>query len=203
MATGLSVLVLWTVAAAPAGASAPASRRPANHPQLTRVEERRFARWLDAQVVAGGMAYADMPVEELRNAAEQALAAGATRAELQAVLFSDAGRSVLAGNAAAGEGRPSPYVPYFRNNPTQLGSLGAFLLTNTSYVAGPGGTQDALFARFPGLRESYLASLGLMEVNGRIVDPRMPYLTPYTASLFLGAPQPLPQPAVALNVAAA
>jgi hypothetical protein len=50
------------------------------------------------------------------------------------------------------------------------------------------------------LRESYLASLGLREVNGRIVDPRAPLLSPYVASLLLGAPEPLRQPAVALNV---
>jgi hypothetical protein len=52
------------------------------------------------------------------------------------------------------------------------------------------------------LRESYLASLGLREVDGRIVDPRAPLLSPYVASLLLGAPEPIRQPAVALDVPA-
>jgi len=37
-------------------------------------------------------------------------------------------------------------------------------------------------------------------VNGRIVDPRAPMLSPYVASMLLGAPDPIRQPAIALNV---
>jgi hypothetical protein len=188
---------LWS---ATVGTVAWAADRSSDEPQMTRLEQRAYARWWDGQVSSGGLAFADVPYEALADAAEQAWADGASRKALSAVLFSDAGRNLLAGNAAAGEGEPSPYVPYFRNNPSQLEPLGEYLHENQAYVAGPGGTQDELFDRFPGLRESYLASLGLVEVAGRIVDPRAPYLTPYMASLRLGPPQALPQPEASVDV---
>lgn len=199
----LSVLVLWLMGAAPASAS-PLDRATASGtPELTRLEVRQLHRWWDNQVLTGSLALADVPLEELREAAGQALAAGVTERQLRSALFTEAARNVLAGNAAGGEGQPSPYLEYFKNNPLQLGRLGDFLTENPDYVVGPGGTQELLFERFSGLRESYLASLGLQEVDGRIVDPRDPRLTPYLASLLLGDPAPLPQPPAALNVATA
>ncbi|MGZ8606902.1 MAG: hypothetical protein ACXWXQ_07650 [Actinomycetota bacterium] len=165
--------------------------------EVTSLEAKAYGRWMESQVTSGVQSMPDMPLGELRDAAELAWAAGVPRAHLRVALFSDAARNILAGNAAAGEGRPSPYLAYFANDAAQLGRLGEFLLDDPIYAAGPGGTQDRLFAAFPGLRDSYLASLGLMEVNGRIVDPRAPYLSPYVASLLMGRPQPLPQPGTA------
>jgi hypothetical protein len=167
---------------------------------LTALEAQRFERWFAAQEAEGSLAVADVPLDRLEAAAAAAIAAGATEEQVRAAVFSDVAREVFAGNAAGGQGDPSPYLEYFTNNPEQLGELGAVLSASQGYVVGPGGTQDELFATFDGLRESYLASLGLMEVDGRIVDPRNPRLTPYFAALWLGAPAPLPQPDVALNV---
>jgi hypothetical protein len=193
------ILVVWLLPAAPASASVDRSRDAARA-DLTRLEAQRAERWWEGQVLAGSLAFADMPTDQLSEAAQVAWGAGVTKDQLRAALFTDVAREIFAGNAAGGEGQPSPYLKYFTNNPAQLGPLGDLLTTSRSYVVGPGGTQDELFARFTGLRESYLASLGLVEVSGRIVDPRNPYLTPYFASLFLGPPAPLPQPAIALNV---
>jgi hypothetical protein len=187
-----------------AGSSVAAAGPRTGEDRLTAREARVFGGWWDVQVAGEGLALAGMPADALGEAAAMAWGSGAaTRAQISAVLFSDAGYALLAGNAAAGEGRPSPYVAYFVNNPAQLGPLGAYLLEHPTYVVGPGGTQDALFSSFTGLRDSYLASLGLVEMNGRIVDPRYPFLTPYLVSQLMGAPAPLPQPASALNVAAA
>jgi hypothetical protein len=172
--------------------------------RVTASEARAFERWWEGQATGMDLALAGMPVDALAEAAGRAWGSGAaTRAQISAVLFSNAGYDLLAGNAAGGQGRPSPYVAYFLNNPTQLGSLGAYLLENPTYVVGPGGTQETLFSSFTGLRDSYLASLGLVDVNGRIVDPRYPYLTPFLVSQLMGPPDPLPQPSSALNVAAA
>lgn len=157
-------------------------------------QEGAFTRWLEGGVDGGGLAVADVPFAALEQAAQEAFLAGTPRSQLRAVLFSEAGRNLMAGNAAAGEGRPSPYVPYFGGRPGELAELGSYLIENPSYVGGPGGTQEDLFDRFPGLRESYLASLGLVEIDGRIVDPRNPYLTPHQTSQLLGPPRPLPQP---------
>jgi hypothetical protein len=168
--------------------------------RLSPSEARRVERWWDDQRLGLSLALSDMPMGRLRQAAEIAWAAGIPRARLRTALFSDVAREIFAGNAAGGQGRPSPYVEYFTNNPAQLGPLGELLATAPTYVVGAGGTQDQLFAQFEGLRDSYLASLGLVEVNGRIVDPRAPYLTPYLASLRLGMPSPLAQPESALNV---
>lgn len=165
--------------------------------EAARIQERAFGRWWGGEVDAGGLAIADVPLGALQEAAEDAWLAGTPRSQLRAVLFSEAGRNLLAGNAAAGEGRPSPYLRYFGNRPSELAALGSYLIESPSYLGGPGGTQDELFDRFSGLRESYLASLGLVEVEGRIVDPRNPYLTPYLVSLRMGPPAPLPQPAPA------
>jgi hypothetical protein len=195
--------MLVALGAAPAGASVLLGRSGvADEPRMTRIEARQYHRWWGGEVLSGSLAISDMPLTQLQAAAELAWAAGVSREHLRAALFTDAARNLLAGNAAGGEARPSPYLEYFRNNPVQLGGLGEFLLESPTYEVGPGGTQEQLFARFPGLRESYLASLGLREVNGRIVDPRNPYLTPYLTSMLMGPPQPLPQPAVSLNVVA-
>ncbi|MGZ8585035.1 MAG: hypothetical protein ACXWXP_06110 [Actinomycetota bacterium] len=193
------ILAAWLVPAAPAFASVEGSRST-SRADLRPLEAQRAERWWEGQVRAGSLAFADMPTDQLSEAAQVAWAAGVTKDQLRAALFTDVAREIFAGNAAGGQGQPSPYLEYFANNPAQLGPLGDFLSASRSYVVGPGGTQDELFARFTGLRESYLASLGLVEVNGRIVDPRNPYLTPYFASLFLGPPAPLPQPDIALNV---
>jgi hypothetical protein len=193
----LGVVVLL---ATPAAADVLGRAEPASRATLTKLEARQFEHFWKGQTTGMSLALADMPVEQLREAAEQAWASGVSRKGLQAILFSDSGQSVFAGNAAGGEGRPSPYVAYFTNNPSQLAKLGAHLVESPEYVAGPGGTQDELFGMFPGLRESYLASLGLVEVNGLIVDPREPRLSPYFVTLLFGPPEPLPQPAVALNV---
>jgi hypothetical protein len=194
----VAAIALMVLVPATPAFGAVADRAPAGSSDEIRVarsDARAYGRWATNQeLFVGALAVADVPIEELREAAEQAWAAGVPRRSLQAVLFSEAGRQLLAGNAAAGEGRPSPYLEYFKARPEQLGSLGEYLLGSPAYVAGPGGTQDQLFARFPGLRDSYLASLGLMEVNGRIVDPRLPYLAPAMVSLLMGAPDPLPQP---------
>jgi hypothetical protein len=195
-------LVLWLLPAVPASAWVLGVARDPAEPELSRVEARRYERWWTDQVLVGSLALADMPLAELREAAEGAWAAGVTRRQLRAALFGEAALTVFAANAAGGEGRTSPYLQYFTNNPAQLGPLGEVLSASGEYVGGPGGTQEELFGRFAGLRESYLASLGLAEVDGRIVDPRNPYLTPYLVSLSLGPPEPLPQPAVALNVPA-
>lgn len=168
--------------------------------QVTRAESSQYRHWFEGQLLEGSQEMPDMPLGELRAAAELAWAADVPRQHIRAALFTDEARTILAGNAAAGEGRPSPYLAYFVNNPVQLGRLGEFILENRTYAVGPGGTQEQLFASFSGLRDSYLASLGLMEVNGRIVDPRSPYLTPSLASLLMGPPEPLPQPRTALNV---
>jgi hypothetical protein len=125
------------------------------------------------------------------------------RGQLTAALFTNAALTLFAKNAAGGYGQPSPYLEYFTNNPVQLGALGSILTDSPDYVVGPGGTQERLFATFVGLRDSYLASLGLRDVNGRIVDPRNPLLSPYLVEQFMGPPKPLPQPAIALNVEAA
>lgn len=159
-----------------------------------RIQERAFARWFEGETDAGGLAVADVPLGALQEAAEEAWLAGTPRSQLRAVLYSEAGRNLLAGNAAGGEGRPSPYLEYFRNRPSELAALGSYLIESPSYEGGPGGTQEELFGRFSGLRESYLASLGLVEVDGRIVDPRNPYLTPHVVSQLMGRPAPLPQP---------
>jgi hypothetical protein len=196
LAAAAAVSLMVLVPATPAFGAAADGAESSPEVRPTRSDVRAYGRWSEVQELSvGSLAVADMPLEALREAAERAWAAGVPRRLLQAVLFSDAGRDLLAGNAAAGEGRPSPYLAYFQRHFDQLGPLGEFLLASPAYVAGPGGTQDRLFARFPGLRDSYLASLGLVEVNGRIVDPRMPYLTPSLVSMLMGAPKPLPQPA--------
>ncbi len=188
---------------APASADVLGRAEPSAPATLTKLEARQFEHWWKGQTTGMSLALADMPVEQLREAAEQAWASGIPRRSLQAILFSDSGQSVFARNAAGGEGQPSPYVAYFTNNPNQLADLGAYLAAHPEYVAGPGGTQDELFGMFTGLRESYLASLGLVEVNGLIVDPREPRLSPYLVALLFGPAKPLPQPAVALDVASA
>jgi hypothetical protein len=197
---GALMLGALVVLATPASADVLGRAEPSTGATLTKLEARRFDHWWKGQTTGMSLALAGMPVDELRTAAEQAWASGVSRKGLQAILFSDSGQSVFARNAAGGEGQPSPYVAYFTNNPNQLAKLGAHLVESPEYVAGPGGTQDELFGMFPGLRESYLASLGLVEVNGLIVDPREPRLSPYLVALLFGAPEPLPQPAVALNV---
>jgi hypothetical protein len=193
----LGVLVLL---AAPASADVLGRAGASPKATLTKLEARQFDHWWKGQTVGMSLALADIPVDQLREAAGQAWAAGIPRKSLQAILFSDTGQSVFARNAAGGEGQPSPYVAYFTNNPNQLADLGGYLVAHPEYAAGPGGTQDELFAMFSGLRESYLASLGLVEVNGLIVDPREPRLSPYLVATLFGPPEPLPQPAVALNV---
>ncbi len=198
----LAFLGLTVMQAAPAWGAALDQAAAPDRPEVSQAQMRAYGRWWDGQVEFGSLAVADVPLGQLQAAAEQAYAAGVTRQELRAALFTDVARDVLAGNAAGGEHEPSPYLAYFRNNPTMLGPLGRLFVANPAYLVGSGGTQDLLFAQFPGLRESYLASLGLQEVNGRIVDPRMPYLSPYLASRFLGEPEPLAQPAAALNVIA-
>jgi hypothetical protein len=196
----VSTVVALTLLAMPASADVLGRAEPSTNARLTTLEARQFDHWWKGQTVGMSLALADMPVERLREAAEEAWASGIPRKSLQAILFSDAGQSVFARNAAGGEGQPSPYVAYFTNNPNQLADLGGYLVAHPEYAAGPGGTQDELFSMFSGLRESYLASLGLVEVNGLIVDPREPRLSPYLAAMLFGPPDPLPQPAVALNV---
>jgi hypothetical protein len=198
----VAALILGTVVllAAPASADVLGRAEPVTGTTLTKLEARQFDRWWKGQTLGMSLALADMPVEQLRAAGEQAWASGIPRKSLQAILFSDSGQSVFARNAAGGEGQPSPYVAYFTNNPNQLAELGAYLVRNPEYAAGPGGTQDELFGMFSGLRESYLASLGLVEVNGLIVDPREPRLSPYFVAMLFGPPKALPQPAIALNV---
>ncbi len=200
--SAVSTLTLMVLLAAPASAGVLGRATPSSQPTLTKLEARQFDRWWKGQTLGMSLALADMPVTQLREAAEQAWASGAAQRTLMAVLFTDSGQTVFARNAAGGEGQPSPYVAYFTNNPSQLAELGAYLADHPEYVAGPGGTQDELFGMFTGLRESYLASLGLVEVNGLIVDPREPRLSPYLVALLFGPPKPLPQPAVALNVSA-
>jgi hypothetical protein len=195
-----SISLLALLAAAPASASV--LSQAGSDPDLSRSEARQYGRWWEEQVRGESLLFAGEPIDALGRAAERAWAAGVSRTQLQAALFSDAALDLFAANYAGGEGRPSPYLAYFTNNPVQLGSLGDVFTASGSYVYGPGGTQEQLFDRFTGLRESYLASLGLREVNGRIVDPRAPLLTPYFASILLGDPQPLRQPAVARNVPA-
>jgi hypothetical protein len=167
---------------------------------MSRAEANRYSRWWDEQTIGESLLLAGQPTSRLGAAAAEAWAAGVSRQQLENALFTDVALDVFAANYAGGEGRPSPYVAYFANNPAQLGPLGDLFAADGVYEYGPEGTQARLFDRFPGLRESYLASLGLREVNGRIVDPRAPLLSPYVASLLLGAPEPLRQPAVALNV---
>jgi hypothetical protein len=198
---GATTLLLALAIAVPALASGiEADDETAGTGALTPLEAQRFERWFQAAELEGSLAVADVPLDALREAGEVALAEGVSKEQLRSAVFSDMAREVFAGNAAGGQGEPSPYLEYFTNNPAQLGALGDLLAANEGYVAGPGGTQDQLFATFDGLRESYLASLGLVEIDGRIVDPRNPRLTPYFAALFLGVPAPLPQPDVALNV---
>lgn len=195
MAAAAVSLIVFVPAVSASGADRGRARAGSDMAEPSRQEAMAYQRWAEGQEFAvGALAVADVPLAELQDAAGRAWAAGVDRRYLRAVLFSDAGRELLAGNAAGGEGRPSPYLEYFKLRPDQLGPLGEFLLGSPSYVVGPGGTQERLFTRFPGLRDSYLASLGLMEVNGRIVDPRMPYLTPYLVSMLIGPPEPLPQP---------
>ncbi|MGH2637433.1 MAG: hypothetical protein ACRDHU_14975 [Actinomycetota bacterium] len=196
-----SVTVLSALLAAPTSAAVLGRAGTTVGPRLTGVEARQYGRWWENQTRGEELALLDVPLAELQIAAEQAWAMGVTRAQLRAALFTNAAQTVFARNAAGGEGQPSPYLEYFTNNPVQLGGLGALLSGSPDYLVGPGGTQDQLFATFVGLRESYLASLGLQEVNGRIVDARFPYLTPYLAELLFGPPKPLPQPAIARNVA--
>ena len=191
-ATAIALLV------APATTAWADPERPRDRKALSDVEARRYARWWGGQVVGMEEWLSDVPLAELRDAAGAAWAAGASRAQLRAALFSDAAVTLFSSNAAGGQARPSPYLTYFANNPAMLGPLGEAL--GPVYVAGPGGTQDRLFAAFPGLRGSYLASLGLAEVDGRVVDPRNPRLSPYLVSLLMGPPPPLPQPAAALDV---
>jgi hypothetical protein len=197
----LCVSVLGMLGAAPVWAAESARAGASADPDLSRVEARRYSRWWGGQVVGESLALAGQPTTQLEAAAAQAWAAGVSRQQLEAALFTDVALDVFASNYAGGEGRPSPYLLYFENNPAQLGPLGDLFAVGGVYRYGPGGTQEELFERFPGLRESYLASLGLREVNGRIVDPRAPLLSPYVASLLLGAPDPIRQPAIALNVA--
>jgi hypothetical protein len=193
--------VTCILVAAPASAAVRGRAAGRGEADLTRAEARRYERWWSDEVLGESLLLAGQPITALSKAAEQAWAAGVTREQLQAALFSDVALDLFAANYAGGEGQPSPYLEYFTNNPAQLGPLGNLCALNGTYLVGTGGTQEQLFDRFVGLRESYLASLGLQEVNGRIVDPRAPFLTPYFASLLLGDPEPLPQPDVALNVA--
>ncbi len=196
----IPTLMLMVLLAAPASAGVLGRATPSSPPTLSKLEARQFDRWWKGHTLGMSLALADMPVTQLREAAEQAWASGAVRKNIAAVLFTDSGQTVFARNAAGGEGQPSPYVTYFTNNPSQLAELGAYLADHPEYVGGPGGMQDELFGMFTGLRESYLASLGLVEVNGLIVDPREPRLSPYLVALLFGPPRPLAQPAVALNV---
>jgi hypothetical protein len=191
---------LGILSAAPAWGAESARAGASSDPELSRDEARRYGRWWEGQVIGESLVLSGQPTTQLEQAAAGAWAAGVGRKQLEAALFTDAALDVFASNYAGGEGRPSPYLAYFANNPAQLGPLGDLFIASGVYQYGPGGTQEQLFGRFPGLRESYLASLGLRELNGRIVDPRAPLLSPYMASLLLGAPDPLRQPAVALNV---
>jgi hypothetical protein len=194
---GVAATSALVLLAAPAMALAGRDR---DEPELSRAEARRVERWWDLESRSAVVPVMDLPLDRLLQSVERALAAGVPRGALRTAVFSDAAWAIFASNRAGGEGRPSPYAEYFANNPVQLGRLGEYLRDNETYVVGPGGTQDQLFAEFQGLRDSYLASLGLVEVNGRIVDPRAPHLTPYFATRFLGPPRPLPQPSSALNV---
>jgi hypothetical protein len=198
-----AVVALCVSAIGIVGAGSASARPGASaEPRLSRAEAHRYSRWWGELTVGESMALAGQPTARLEAAAADAWAAGVGRKQLEAALFTDVALDVFASNYAGGEGQPSPYLVYFENNPAQLGTLGDLFLTSGVYQYGPGGTQEQLFDRFPGLRESYLASLGLREVDGRIVDPRAPLLSPYVASLLLGAPEPIRQPAVALDVPA-
>jgi hypothetical protein len=160
---------LGILSAAPAWGAESARAGASSDPELSRVEARRYGRWWEGQVIGESLVLAGQPTTQLEEAAAGAWAGGVGRKQLEAALFTDVALDVFASNSAGGEGRPSPYLAYFVNNPAQLGPLGDLFIASG-------------------------------EVNGRIVDPRAPLLSPYVASLLLGAPDPLRQPAAALNV---
>lgn len=183
-----------------------------------RKEDRQFDKWFENVTQGADPSLNTELVEQLARAGwDQGL-----RGKELRVLFSQGAVNLFASNFAGGEGQPSPYVQFFGDNPDMVGDLVAWLQAGGRGYGTPGArdnfaeflaenegatsadyhtflqglpsSQESLFGAFPGLRTSYLGSLGLQEVTNpdgstRIVNPLMPNVSPYVASLMLNKDQ--------------
>jgi hypothetical protein len=135
-----------------------------------------FQKWWGNQMENRAGFVPSFPAGDFRPIARQLWKEGARGKDFRG-LFSPGVENLFASNYAGGQGQPSPYLDYFQNNPQALLQL---LSTQgiRNYTGGSQAQQD-LFAQFPGLRESYLGSLGRVEVRhpggGTLVfDPNDP-----------------------------
>lgn len=177
-------------------------------------EDKAFQKWFDNVTQGADPSLNTELVEKLARAGwDQGLRGKDLRA-----LFSQGAVNLFASNFAGGEGQPSPYVQFFQDNPDAVGNLvawlqaggkgfgttgardnfaefladneGATIADYSTYLQGLPSSQESLFGAFPGLKTSYLASLGLQEVTNpdgttKIVNPLKPDVSPYVASLLL------------------
>jgi hypothetical protein len=158
----------------------PGSAKPANpdkgHPQ--------FQKWWEHHLEASVPFHPSLPAEEIKAVALAAFKAGVEPKDLN-VLFGNKAENLFASNYAGGQGQPSPYLDYFKSHLGEAPKLVEFLKTHNPDT--PQG-QQAAFDTFGGLRESYLTSVGDVEVANAgggttIRDAEFTRLTPYQADL--------------------